>query len=354
METFTVIGIGETGNGKSTFLNAYLQKEAFTRSNSPNSCTKLTTVQSNTLDNKIFKAIDTPGIKDTDNADQENVKQLTKFLLRYQDGINVAAIVLNGQKDRFTSDTQKFIKIAHQMFNHPDFWEHLCIIFTKWFSENMNENQKKKKQEQYKKEVVEYIRDYTCSNINVDLPVFFMDSLNYKTDEKTISELNRFYKFVVSKNAMKTTQVEVPNVFYEKVIREERNNFKYKDDLISEDGMQRTEFFANQSRSKLIDYDGNKSYTDWKNEKQWEIVKNKKIEVEIKNFAVQINKEPVYGTKTIDTSILFFKFSESYNQVIGEKSNTTFETRKRNKITDFDGKESYTDWEVIRTYSIKN
>ena len=83
-------------------------------------------------------------------------------------------------------------------------------------------------------------------------------------------------------------------------------------------------------------------------------LKKKKIEPEIKNVAVQINKEPVYGTKTIDTSILFFKFSESYNQVIGEKSNTTFETRKRNKITDFDGKISYTDWEVIRTYSIKN
>ena len=354
METFTVIGLGETGNGKSTFLNAYLQKEAFIRSNSPNSCTKLTTVQSNTLDNKIFTAIDTPGIKDTDNADQENVKQLAKFLLRYQNGINVAAIVLNGQKDRFTSDTKKSIKIAHQMFNHPDFWEHLCIIFTKWFSENMNEKQKKMKREQYKKEVVEYIRDYTCSNINIDLPVLFVDSLNYKKDEKTRTELNRFYKFVVSKNAMKTTQVEVPNVFYEKVIREERNNFKYQDDSISEDGMQRTEFFANQSRSKLIDYDENESYTDWKNEKQWEIVKNKIIEPEIKNFAVQINKEPVYGTKTIDTSILFFKFSESYNQVIGEKSNTTFETRKRNKITDFDGKESYTDCEVIRTYSIKN
>ena len=353
MKSFTVIGIGETGDGKSTFLNAYLQKNTFKSSDDPNSCTKLTSAQSNIIDNNKFTAIDTPGLKDTDNADQENVRQLVEFLLRYANGINVVAIVLNGQIDRFTNDTKKFINIAHQMFNHPDFWEHLCIIFTKWYS-CMNEEQKEMKQEQYKKEVVEYIREYTCSNINIDLPVFFMDSLNYKKDEKTISELNRFYKFVVSKNAMKTTQVEVPNVFYEKVIREEQNNFKYKDDLISEDGMQRTEFFANQSRSKLIDYDENESYTDWKNEKQWEIVKKKKIEPEIKNFAVQINKEPVYGTKTIDTSILFFKFSESYNQVIGEKSNTTFETRKRNKITDFDGKESYTDWEVIRTYSIKN
>ena len=353
MKNFTVIGIGETGDGKSTFLNAYLQKNTFKSSDDPNSCTKLTSAQSNIIDNNKFTAIDTPGLKDTDNTDQENVRQLVEFLLRYTNGINVVAIVLNGQIDRFTIDTKKFINIAHQMFNHPDFWEHLCIIFTKWYS-CMNEEQKKMKQEQYKKEVVEYIRYYTCSNINIDLPVFFVDSLNYKTDEKTREELDEFYKFVISKDAMKTTQVEVPNVFYEKVIREERNNIRYKKNFISKDGMQRIEYFADQSRSKLIDYDGNKSYTDWKNEKQWEIVKNKKIEVEIKNFAVQINKEPVYGTKTIDTSILFFKFSESYNQVIGEKSNTTFETRKRNKITDFDGKISYTDWEVIRTYSIKN
>jgi len=351
MKNFTVIGIGETGDGKSTFLNAYLQKNTFKSSDDPNSCTKLTSAQSNIIDNNKFTAIDTPGLKDTDNADQENVRQLVEFLLRYANGINVVAIVLNGQIDRFTIDTKKFINIAHQMFNHPDFWEHLCIIFTKWYS-CMNEEQKEMKQEQYKKKVVKYIRDYTCSNINVDLPVFFMDSLNYKTDEKTISELNRFYKFVVSKNAMKTTQVEVPNVFYEKVIREEQNNFKYKDDLISEDGMQRTEFFANQSRSKLIDYDENESYTDWKNEKQWEIVKKKKIEPETKKFTVEIRNEPIYEKRTKKKRILGITYKKfTYDEKVGERKITTYEIRKRNKITDFDENESYSDWIVIKRYT---
>ena len=351
MKNFTVIGIGETGDGKSTFLNAYLQKNTFKSSDDPNSCTKLTSAQSNIIDNNKFTAIDTPGLKDTDNADQENVRQLVEFLLRYANGINVVAIVLNGQIDRFTIDTKKFINIAHQMFNHPDFWEHLCIIFTKWYS-CMNEEQKEMKQEQYKKKVVKYIRDYTCSNINVDLPVFFIDSLNYKKDEKTISELNRFYKFVVSKNAMKTTQVEVPNVFYEKVIREEQNNFKYKDDLISEDGMQRTEFFANQSRSKLIDYDGNKSYTDWKNEKQWEIVKNKKIDVETKKFTVEIRNEPIYEKRTKKKRILGITYKKiTYDEVVGERKITTYEIRRRNKITDFDENVSYSDWVVIKRYT---
>ena len=140
--SYTVIGIGETGMGKSTFLNAFLQKESFKSSDSPDSCTKITSIDSNTINNVTRKAIDTPGIKDTDNADQENIKQLVQFLINYQDGINVVAIVLNGQVDRFTRDTEKFIKIPLQMFNHPDFWEHLCIIFTKWYS-GMSAEQKR-------------------------------------------------------------------------------------------------------------------------------------------------------------------------------------------------------------------
>ena len=237
------------------------------------------------------------------------------------------------------------------MFNHPDFWEHLCIIFTKWYSE-MTEEQKKMKQDKYKKKVIASINKYTDSNINIDLPVFFVDSENYKTDKKTKTELNKFNNFVFSKNAMKTTQAEVPNVFYEKVIREERNNYRYKENLISEDGMKRTEYFANQSRNKLIDYYGNISYTNWKNEKEWEIVKTKTIEYDTQNCPVQISKEPRYAQREIKTDILgIFHFSQTYNQVVGESSNTTYEIRRRKKITDFDGKISYGDWEVVKTYS---
>ena len=36
---------------------------------------------SNIINNQIKKVIDTPGIKDTDNTDQENEDQLVKFLL---------------------------------------------------------------------------------------------------------------------------------------------------------------------------------------------------------------------------------------------------------------------------------
>jgi len=347
----TVIGIGETGMGKSTFLNAFLRKNAFQASNSPDSCTKITSVDSNIINGQTRKAIDTPGIKDTDNMDQEKVKQLVEFLLHYEDGINAVAIVLNGQVDRYTKDTEKFIKIAHQMFNHPDFWEHLCIIFTKWFS-GMNEDQKRMKQEEYKRRVIESIKAYTEQDINLDLPMFFVDSPNYENDNQTKLELDRFKDFVFSKNAMKTTQAEVPNVFYEKVINEKRDNYRYKENVISDDQMKRTEYFANQSRNKLVDYDGNISYSDWKNDKEWEIVKNKIIEVETTTETVKTEVEPIYETRNICKRFLGVCIKNDYVQVkVGEKTIETYEDRKRNKITDFDGNISYENWEVINTYT---
>ena len=40
---------------------------------------------SNIINNQIKKAIDTSGIKDTNNTDQKNEDQLVKFLLNYND-----------------------------------------------------------------------------------------------------------------------------------------------------------------------------------------------------------------------------------------------------------------------------
>ncbi len=347
---YTVIGIGETGMGKSTFLNAYLQKDAFVASDSPDSCTKVTSVDSNSINNQIRKAIDTPGIKDTDNTDQANVRQLVEFLLNYQDGINVVAIVLNGQVDRYTRDTEKFIKITHQMFNHPDFWEHICIIFTKWYS-GMSTEQKRIKQEEYKKRVIESINRYTEKDINIDLPMFFIDSPNYLNDQNTKAELEKFNSFVTSKIAMKTTQAEVPNIFYEKVIPEIRENYRYKENVISADQMKRTEYFANQSRNKLIDFDGNTSYSDWKNDKEWEIVKNKTIEVEYITECTHTETIPIYEKRNHKTRFLGICIdNEWYDVKVDEKTVKTFQDKKRDKITDFDGNISFGEYTVIKTY----
>ena len=150
---------------------------------------------------------------------------------------------------------------------------------------------------------------------------------------------------------MKTTQAEVPNLFYEKVIPEKRDNYRYKENVISEDKMKRTEYFANQSRNKLVDFDGNISYSDWKNDKEWEIIKNKKIEVENKTECIKTETTPIYEKRNHVKKFLGIVIvNDYYQEYVGNRTVYTYADKKRNKITDFDGNVSYEDWEVIKTY----
>ena len=183
--------------------------------------------------------------------------------------------------------------------------------------------------------------------------MFFVDSPNYQTDQNTKDELERFNTFITSKNALKTTQVEVPNVFYEKVITEKRNNVKCKENLIYENGMKRIEYFADQSRFKLVDYYGNVTYSDWKNDKQWEIVKNEKIEIENKiGECIKTERTPIYEKRGRKKRVLGVCVGfEHWDEYVGDRVINTFVDKKRNKITDFDGNVSYEDWVITKTYT---
>ena len=116
--------------------------------------------------------------------------------------------------------------------------------------------------------------------------------------------------------------------------------------------MKRTEYFANQSRNKLVDFDGNISYSDWKNDKEWEIVKKKIIENEIKKeVLVKTVTNPIYETRNIVERFLGICYRNDYVQVcVGSKTINTYEDKTREKITDFDGNISYGEWKVIKTY----
>ena len=81
-------------------------------------------------------------------------------------------------------------------------------------------------------------------------------------------------------------------------------------------------------------------------------MKNKIIEVEKKTELVKTEVVPIYETRNICERFLGICIRNDYVQVkIGEKIVKTYEDKKRNKITDFDGNVSYENWEVINTYT---
>ena len=47
--------------------------------------------------------------------------------------VNVFALVLNFQQDRFDGNIQRILRLLREVFNSEIFWEHLVIIYAKCF-----------------------------------------------------------------------------------------------------------------------------------------------------------------------------------------------------------------------------
>jgi predicted GTPase len=114
----TVSALGRTGDGKSEFLNAYLQTPAFTVSDDPRSCTGMTTSSENLVSSHLRRGIDTQGIEDSEGVDAANVQQMVSFLKDWTNGVNAFALVINGQSPRFDQGIQKLVKILDSFFNN--------------------------------------------------------------------------------------------------------------------------------------------------------------------------------------------------------------------------------------------
>jgi hypothetical protein len=114
--------------------------------------------------------------------------------------------------------------------------------------------------------------------------------------------------------------------------------------------MKRTEYFADQSRNKLVDFDGNISYSDWKNDRQWEIVKCKTIRIETREDCDNKEVIPIYQTETKEVNFSGVCKKNEYKIMIGNKTVKHYTRKSRVITTDFDGNVSYGEWRIIAEY----
>ena len=114
--------------------------------------------------------------------------------------------------------------------------------------------------------------------------------------------------------------------------------------------MQRIRIYADQTRNKQIAYDGTESYSDW-------------VNTEIRTKVDVINIKEEYQTEIINKDKMgHWRKARcgGLKRVLGMKkpvfSHTdvlnTYHVYKRFVITDFDGKISYEDWELIDEFSV--
>ena len=355
----TIVTIGQTGAGKSSFGNGYLQIPAFETSSSPDSCTFVTSAKDNQVNNILRTYIDTQGIDDTQGLDDVHVTQMVEFLRSWDYGINAIGIVINGQSPRLDAGTQKLLKLIHVLFNNNNIWNSVFLVFTKWYEGIMTEEDKESKHL-----YVDKVRDIAkkCigdSNANPQIPCFFVDAKNdiNKFDNDTKDEFISINGFACGKNPIDSKDFQIPDVHYFKIIPEIEKN-KLISEEISEDKMKRTRIYADRERQKLISYDETESYSDWVNKETRTIIDEMDIREEFQ-YRVKISENrtekfrPTTGSGfSINLVIVTITKEASTKQVHDYyEVTTTYQDMKRKVITDFDKNVSYGDWEIIRTYN---
>ena len=177
-KVYRVIVVGPTGAGKSQFCN-FVRRDTSNSinevSDSLDSCTK--DPFSNFFQRKStnYEFIDTAGNSDSSDDDTINLKKLVSYL-KEKKTIDYIILLLKFN-ERVTNDTRNYIKILGKIFTPGEFYNHLCVIFTK-FPVNPS-----KKEEKIKNKSIEEINKILKEAFNIEynqkipnVNVYFVDT----------------------------------------------------------------------------------------------------------------------------------------------------------------------------------
>jgi predicted GTPase len=168
LNTKKLIVIGNTGDGKSTFLNLIAGEKVFEEGEGIDSETLETNYKTCNFFGEEMILCDTQGLSDTRGYDTQHIPQMVEKIKNLQ-YINTCLIVLNGTNVKFSQHTQQTIRFFITMFSN-DILKNIVLIFTHWniatepiARENMIRNQ-------YNEKFKELF------SLQTEVPCFFIDS----------------------------------------------------------------------------------------------------------------------------------------------------------------------------------
>jgi len=98
------------------------------------------------FENTKYKVIDTPGFFDSNSEKiEKNNNEMINSIKSSKSPISTILIVVNFQTSRIDESAQICIEKVSEYFPIKEFWKHVIIIFTKYFSDDQDELEEQKK-----------------------------------------------------------------------------------------------------------------------------------------------------------------------------------------------------------------
>jgi len=206
---FSVIVLGEAGNGKSQLCNSISSTDKYPVSSGINSMTNDTTfnvVNFAGIDRKV-RLFDTPGMNDSGGRDSEHIEKMVRQIKNITDA-KAFILVINSEQPRFTGRMKEMCELFRDVFG-IGYLANLCLVFTKWYCDDFSEKRRKKQgitQQKIREDFSQELK--TILNINFDVNSYFVDTDPECKNDNTTQELKRLFQWAVQNDPYDCRNIE--------------------------------------------------------------------------------------------------------------------------------------------------
>jgi ribosome biogenesis GTPase A len=208
-QLLTSIVLGETGVGKSAFINAINQKRELKISDGPYNCTKYIQSVDINYNGQCFLFIDTPGFSFPNEDEEESAFiEITRTIQTYK-SLRCILILKNFNDRRIRRNELEFIQRIMDCFPVPNFWKHVLIIYTHSYKGEYRFEHEKKNMEKFVNALHSEDLQKFMMKRNIDIPLtvdeFFVDCDNddlKETFENNKDEFEKIFFAIKSRKPM--------------------------------------------------------------------------------------------------------------------------------------------------------